>query len=120
VNQLSQCPACKMSGGMHKSNCPVVAAINAPNGQSPGQVQMVPPKMIPSDWICPECGYNPPTFDKSEAKGLPITETVTVIVVDGVESARCSLCWMKFVAQHAPALVKREEAAIDSSSAPEG
>lgn len=103
---MNSCQVCGMGGGMHKPNCPVITGALAappPNGHA------VTPKLIPSDSICPVCGYVPPSVEG--ANGLPIKESVCVVTDDeGKPTVHCSACWGRFVKEHAPELIKREEA----------
>ena len=101
---MSNCLACGLAGGLHKPGCPV-----ASGAMQPGNGVATPPKLIPSDLICPVCGYNPPTVDDPKAGGKPITETVNVLVVDGKATVHCARCWNDFVREHSPELVKKGE-----------
>lgn len=103
---MGNCPYCMQANGKHTPKCPLnpPTALNS-NVPLIGQAQ---PKVIPSLWFCPVCNYNPPTVDHKEAKGLPLTQTVLVHKLDGVDAALCPQCWARFVAAHAPRLVKRE------------
>lgn len=102
---MDKCPYCQLEGMKHTPSCPLNASPVNHNVPLIGQKK---PKIIPSDWVCPVCNYLPPTVDDPKAKGLPLTETVLVHQLDGEDSARCPQCWARFVAQHAPRLVKRE------------
>ena len=126
---MPNCHFCGVEGGMHTPKCPLNPTTMNGNPNVP-IIGQAGPKMIPSNYHCPVCGYRPPIAEGPEQE-THFDQRFVMMIVDPdrsgggqvVQRVGCPQCWARFVMRSVPILefrpkevAREEEEVADTQS----